>query len=100
MAIGDRRPFVTALIAVAPEVKAATPEDELVRVVQQIVDAKNRQLAQYEQVKRWKLLPADLTQETGELTPSLKVKRKVVSEKYGPLIEDMYGDSQPRSGGG
>lgn len=97
MAIGDRRNYVTALISVAPELRASTPEAELVAMVQGIVDAKNQQLAQYERVKKFRLLPADLTQETGELTPSLKVKRKVVTEKYGHLIEEMYAEGRQAS---
>jgi long-chain acyl-CoA synthetase len=54
------------------------------------VDAVNSKLARYEQVKYFELLSAPFSEETGELTPTLKVKRKVVNEKYRDLIERMY----------
>jgi long-chain acyl-CoA synthetase len=43
-----------------------------------------------EEVKKFKILPHDLTQETGELTPTLKVKRRVVVQKYGTLLDALY----------
>ena len=55
------------------------------------VDGINRQLASFEQVKKFHLLGTDFTQETGELTPTLKVKRKVVIKKYGNLLDALYG---------
>jgi long-chain acyl-CoA synthetase len=92
MAIGDRRPYLVALVAVTPELRAATPEPELQRMVEEIIAAKNADLASYERIKKFRLLPADLTQEAGELTPTLKVKRKVVAEKYAALVEEMYAE--------
>ncbi len=56
----------------------------------QRVDNLSQELTPYEQVKAFTLLPAPLAQETGELTPSLKVKRRVVAEKYATRIEAMY----------
>ena len=50
----------------------------------------NKSLAKYETVKQFAILPADLTVEEGELTPSLKVKRKVVEKKYAKLLDKMY----------
>jgi len=50
----------------------------------------NHELASYESVKYFRILPRDLTTETGELTPSLKVKRKVVAEHYRQEIKEMY----------
>lgn len=90
--IGDRRSYMTALIAVTPELRAAHSESELTAIVGQIVATKNEELASYERVKKFRLLPAELSQEEGELTPTLKVKRKVVTEKYAALIEEMYTD--------
>jgi long-chain acyl-CoA synthetase len=55
------------------------------------VDGINRQLASFEQVKKYVLIGTDFTQETGELTPTLKVKRKVVIKKYGNLLDALYG---------
>jgi long-chain acyl-CoA synthetase len=54
------------------------------------VEEKNSQLQSYAKIKKFSVLPTDFTQEGGELTPTLKVKRKVVSEKYMAAIEDLY----------
>jgi long-chain acyl-CoA synthetase len=59
-------------------------------LVEQEVQAVNRHLASYESIKYYRIVPHDFSQETGELTPSLKVKRKFVSQKYADLIEEMY----------
>jgi len=55
------------------------------------VDDVNRGLASFEQVKKFAVLETDFSQETGELTPTLKVRRKVVVEKYGGILDDLYG---------
>jgi long-chain acyl-CoA synthetase len=99
MAIGDRQPYIVALIAVAPELRASKTEADLLQMVDEIVRAKNQELAPYERVKKFRLLPADLAQETGELTPTLKLRRKVVAEKYAALIADMYGEGRTREAG-
>jgi long-chain acyl-CoA synthetase len=54
------------------------------------VEEKNSQLQSYARIKKFAILPADFTQEGGELTPTLKVKRKVVSNKYLNAIEELY----------
>jgi len=54
------------------------------------VEEKNTQLQSYAKIKKFAVLPDDFTQEGGELTPTLKVKRKVVSEKYRDRIEELY----------
>ena len=103
--IGDRRKFISALIVPnfeALSVHARTQGidyqsyDELVghpaiqTFYRQRVDNLSQELTPYERVKAFTLLPAPLAQETGELTPSLKVKRRVVAEKYATRIEAMY----------
>ena len=103
--IGDRRPYLMALITLDPEEApvlaeqlglessdpAAMAEDENVRAeVQQAVDEVNSHVGPVEQVKRFAILDHDLSQETGELTPTLKVKRNVVHEKYADLIDETY----------
>jgi len=102
---GDRRPFPVALITLDEEEMgpwaaehgitdaspAALAEDPQVRaLIQAEVDRANAKLAQVEQVKRFVILDHDLSQETGELTPTLKVKRNVVNEKYATLFDDLY----------
>ena len=56
----------------------------------QRVDNLSQELTPYERVKAFTLLPAPFAQESGELTPSLKIKRRVVAEKFAPQIESMY----------
>ncbi len=75
------------------------PEDlldneEFVKVVQKHVDELNRHLARYETIKRFAVVKDEFSQDTGELTPSLKVKRKVIFEKYSDLIDSMYDEEQ------
>ncbi len=60
------------------------------KLVQDQVERVNDKLARYEQVKYYTILKEPFSEETGELTPTLKVKRRVVNEKYKDLIEGMY----------
>jgi long-chain acyl-CoA synthetase len=102
---GDRRKYLTALITLSAEEigkwaeQNGIPEKDLVLLAKNPrveammrgrVDGINRQLASFEQVKKYVLLGPDFTQETGELTPTLKVKRKVVIQKYGSLLDALY----------
>jgi long-chain acyl-CoA synthetase len=102
--VGDRRPYLVALVTLDPEEAAAyakehgLPEDpgalarspEILKVVEGHVGEINKKFAPVEQIKRVAILPRDLTQEGGELTPTLKVKRAVVTEKHTAEIEDLY----------
>ena len=101
--IGEQRPFMTLLIVPDMSVLAARlkwpadnpPEDfanrEDVRAVYEaVIDATNERLAQFEHVKRFAILPQGFSSESGELTPTLKVKRRVVEEKYADVIAKMY----------
>jgi long-chain acyl-CoA synthetase len=105
VAIGDRRKYLTALISlnmveaerIAREAGlsfAATEElldrDGFLAIVAERVADRNRLLARVETIKDYRLLRQPLSEKTGELTPSLKLKRKVVLEKYRELIEGMY----------
>jgi long-chain acyl-CoA synthetase len=102
---GDRRPYLTALITLDPEEIASHANDrglgttdvaelskreEIRALVQETVDEVNSKYGRVEQIKKFTILPHDLTQETGELTPTLKVKRSVVYEKYAPQLDAMY----------
>jgi len=103
--IGNKRNFAAALLVPSFEALeawakehgvAAAPREELVRrpeVVahyQRLVDEMTADLAQFEKIKKIALLTKEFTQESGELTPTLKVKRRVVEERYKGLIDAMY----------
>jgi long-chain acyl-CoA synthetase len=100
--IGDRRPFLVAVVTLDPEeaakfaeekgVDPATPhEDERVRAsIQAHLDQVNQKFARVEQVKKFEILPRDFSQEGGELTPSMKVKRNVVAQKYADEVDALY----------
>jgi long-chain acyl-CoA synthetase len=62
----------------------------VVERVERTVEEKNTHLQSYAKVKKFTILAADFTQEGGELTPTLKVKRKVVAEKYRAALEELY----------
>jgi long-chain acyl-CoA synthetase len=102
--IGDRRPYLVALITLDMEeceklcAEKGWPADpaqlrdnpEMKAIIQQHLDQVNEKFARVEQVKKFEILPHDLSQETGELTPTLKVKRNVVAEKYEKDVEALY----------
>jgi long-chain acyl-CoA synthetase len=104
--IGDGRKYVSALIFIDEDnvVKFAqenkvpfttfgtlTKAKEVVQLVADEVDTVNKTLARVEQVKRFALLPKKLIAEDGEVTPTMKLKRKYINETYAELIEEMYG---------
>ncbi|MEA2440536.1 MAG: long-chain acyl-CoA synthetase [Thermoleophilaceae bacterium] len=103
--IGDRRPYLVALITLDPdEVPGFAQEhgvepdqvagsDAMREEVQRAVDEVNAKVGRVEQVKKFKILPEDLSQQTGELTPTLKVKRNVVNEKFAGEVEKLYDGS-------
>ena len=67
-----------------------TRHDAVERILQNYIDALNEPLPSYETIKRFGILPADFTIETGELTPSMKVKRKAVEKKYADMLDSFY----------
>jgi long-chain acyl-CoA synthetase len=101
---GDRRPYPVVLITLDPEeigpwaseqglpteMAALSREPKVKALVGSVVDKVNQRYAQVEQVKRFAILDHDLSQETGELTPTLKVKRNVVNEKYAAIFDSLY----------
>ena len=102
--IGDRRKYLTALITLDPEATTRFLDDhglaghqphalpEIVAEVQKAVDEVNRELARVETVKKFHVLAQPFSIETGELTPTLKVKRKIVYSNFATEIEAMYAE--------
>jgi long-chain acyl-CoA synthetase len=105
---GDKRNFCSALVTLDEEnIKAwlaerglagkSVPElaqdPTVLAMVQEAIDRLNRNLASYETVKKFAILPSDFTVEDGELTASMKVKRKVVEKKYQHLLDGFYAGS-------
>ncbi|MGZ6143709.1 MAG: AMP-binding protein, partial [Myxococcales bacterium] len=98
--IGDKRKYVSVLVTVAEaEAKKAsgaasyadaTRSDAVKQKVQEAIDKVNATLPSYETIKRFAILERDFTQETGELTPTLKVKRKACTQKFKQQIDGMY----------
>jgi long-chain acyl-CoA synthetase len=102
--IGDRRPYLVALVTLDMEECAKLCEEkgwpadpaELRRnegmraVIQEHLDKVNEKFARVEQVKKFEILPHDLSQETGELTPTMKVKRNVVADKFEKDVDALY----------
>jgi long-chain acyl-CoA synthetase len=87
--VGDRRPYVTALITLDP-VELETAGRQPQELIQEVVDDVNRDRVRVEQIKRFTILPRDFTQEAGELTPTLKLRRKIVHEHFADEIEQLY----------
>ncbi len=102
--VGDRRPYLVALVTLDPEEAVAyskengLPEDpaalaanaDVKASIEAHVEEINKNYARVEQVKKIAILPHDLSQESGELTPTLKVKRAVVTSKHEQEIESLY----------
>jgi long-chain acyl-CoA synthetase len=103
--IGEQRKFPAALLVPdfaklearieAMKLRAASREElvrhpEVLRLYQEVLDRLNGSLAQFERVKRFALLPTEFTMERGELTPTMKVRRQVVEQRWGPLIDTIY----------
>jgi len=103
---GDRRKFLSALVTLNPENARKWAEENAISTpperlhddprmhdrVQRSFDALNAHQASYSTVKRFAILPRELTQEAGEVTPTLKVKRKVVAERYKAILDGFYGE--------
>jgi len=102
---GDRRKYITALITLQPDALAtfasaasitySSPEElihhpQVLQEVEAVVSRKNQTLASFEQIKKFLILDRDFTVDANELTPTLKLKRKVVVEKYSQLLDSLY----------
>jgi long-chain acyl-CoA synthetase len=91
LVIGDRRPYVTALITL-DDVETAKLGDgaDLQGLIQEVVDGWNRDKASFEQVKRFTILPRDFSADEDEVTPTMKLRRKIVSDHFADEIEALY----------
>ncbi len=102
--VGDKRKFLSALITLdleemaavletdLPEMEACVDHKGVIGVLQGYVDEVNRGLASYETIKKFQILPKDFSVEDGELTPTLKVKRRVIQKTYVDLIDGFYSE--------
>jgi long-chain acyl-CoA synthetase len=93
LVVGDRRPYVVALITldeVELEKWRTVGGEDVEALVQGIVDEVNRQHSRFEQIKRFAIPPRDFSAEEGEITPTLKLKRRVVQEHFADAIEGLY----------
>jgi Long-chain acyl-CoA synthetases (AMP-forming) len=90
LVVGDKRPYVAALITLDPEGGAGLGHDEKRPRVQEIVDDVNRERSRYEQIKRFTILHRDFSAEEDELTPTLKLKRRVCQEHFAAEIDALY----------
>jgi long-chain acyl-CoA synthetase len=104
LVVGDRRPYVTALITLDPVELgkwadangvalgpgAQATDERVIELVQGIVDGVNAERSRFEQVKRFAILPRDFTIEEGEVTPTLKLRRRVVLEHFAGVVDDLY----------
>jgi long-chain acyl-CoA synthetase len=85
--VGDRKPYIAALITIDPE---AANGDDVHAQVQAAVDAVNAERSRYEQIKRFTVLPREFTLEDDEITPTLKLKRKVVLDHFAAEAAALY----------
>jgi long-chain acyl-CoA synthetase len=87
--VGDRRPYVTALLTLDDTEVAGSRRDPQ-EIAQELVEEVNRDRTRVEQIKRFVILPRDFSQEEGEVTPTLKLRRKVIHEHFADAIEQLY----------
>jgi long-chain acyl-CoA synthetase len=90
--VGDRRPYVTALLTLDEAEVAGSGRDPH-ELMQELVNEVNRDRTRVEQIKRFVILPRDFTLEDGEVTPTLKLRRKVIHEHFASEIEHLYSPS-------
>jgi len=90
LVVGDRRPCVAALITVDPAVAEGLSPGQVQERMQRIVDGVNAGLSRFEQIKRFAVLPRDFSAEEGEVTPTLKLKRRVCAEHFALEIDELY----------
>jgi long-chain acyl-CoA synthetase len=112
LVVGDARPYVSALVTLDPvetahwaadnavegDLAALAANSSIHELVQGVVDEVNRDRSRFEQIKRFAILPRDFTMEEGEVTPTLKLRRRAVQEHFADEIEALY--AEPYAGAG
>lgn len=106
MVIGDNRSYITALLTLEPDgllhwrqmkkkqdvpLSVLVQDEELRAALQRAVDDANRLVSRAESIRRFAVLPVDFTEESGHLTPSLKLKREAIARDFAKEIEELYG---------
>jgi long-chain acyl-CoA synthetase len=86
LVVGDRRPYIAALITLDQAADAADAEKR----VGEAVEAANAELSRFEQVKRFRILARDFSADEGEITPTLKLKRRVIEQHFAAEIDELY----------
>jgi len=93
LVVGDRRAYVAALLTLdEEEVAKLDGGEDVAELVRRAVDEMNAELARFEQVRRFEILDRDFSAEENEVTPTLKLKRRVVEEHFAPQLEKLYSD--------
>jgi long-chain acyl-CoA synthetase len=93
LVVGDRRPYLVALITLdADEVAKLDGGTDANTLVAEAVERVNENLAHFEQVRRFEILPRDFSPEKNEITPTLKLKRRIVEENFASELEKLYED--------
>jgi len=103
--VGDRRRYLSVLLTLDPakiasasalcgstarDPASAASDEKFRAYLQKEIDAVNQRLARVQTVKKFDIIPRELTEESGELTPTMKIKRKVVNQKFASMIESLY----------
>jgi len=94
--VGDRRPYIAALITIDPDAANGRSSEDLHAAAQAAVDEVNAGRSRYEQIKRFAVLPREFSIAEDEVTPTLKLRRKVILEHFADEVEALY-DSRPVS---
>lgn len=90
LVIGDRRPYVIALISLDEDEIDGMSEEAAQVAVQHAIDDVNRNRSRFEQIKKFAILPRDFSAEEGEVTPTMKLKRRIVEQHFADEIEKLY----------
>ena len=89
--VGDRRPYITALLTL-DEAEVASSGRDPQQLAQEVVDDVNRDRVRVEQIKRFAIVPREFSLEEGEVTPTLKLRRRVIHDHFAAEIEQLYAD--------